>query len=164
MNFEEFKQFYQLHPDADNNLFYDHFPFAPHNTIRSYKSRCSKMRIHNKESVAAPSRGPLSPSNVSIESSAQDAPPEKGDPSIDENWFEMEDPELTRHTYRSIILNSKSTIRERLEASRCLDNLSKNVGKLDLETQTDKEVKAQLAKHSVSTLVSKLKRSSQEEF
>ena len=41
--FQVFLSFYRKHPQAENSLYYDHFPKANKDTIRSYKSRAKKI-------------------------------------------------------------------------------------------------------------------------
>lgn len=84
-------------------------------------------------------------------------------PPPNESWFEMEDPELSRHTYREILLNNKSTVRERLEAASKLVDLKYKSGTLDVKTQSEREVMDKFRQHDTRNLVDILKASSQKE-
>ena len=83
--------------------------------------------------------------------------------SIDENWFEMEDPELARHTYREVLTNNNSTVRERLEAASKLVDLKYKSGTLDVKNESEKEVMNKFKQQDTQTLVNILKKSSQSE-
>ena len=83
---------------------------------------------------------------------------------IDDNWFEMDDPELSRHTYREVLLSNKSTVRERLEAASKLVDLKYKSGTLDVKTQSEREVIDKFRQHDTQTLVQLLKKSSQKEL
>ena len=83
--------------------------------------------------------------------------------SINESWFEMEDPELSRHTYREILLSNRSTVRERLEAASKLVDLKYKSGTLDVKTQSEREVMDKFRQHDTRNLVDILKTSSQKE-
>lgn len=83
--------------------------------------------------------------------------------TIDENWFEMEDPELARHTYREVLTNNNSTVRERLEAASKLVDLKYKSGTLDVKNESEKEVMNKFKQQDTQTLVNILKKSSQSE-
>ena len=127
--------------------------YKPQQRPRKSCPKCHKMvdiSTNKKKKKSTPKKESYSPTN------------EKGT-SIDENWFEMEDPELSRHTYRDIILCPESTVRERLEAASKLVDLKYKSGTLDVKTQSEKEVMNKFRQHDTQTLVSILKESSQKE-
>ena len=76
----------------------------------------------------------------------------------------MEDPELSRHTYRQVLLSPISTVRERLEAASKLVDLKYKSGTLDVKTQSEKEVMSKFRQHDTQTLVNILNKSSQKEL
>lgn len=141
-------------PKCDHKTIYEGVAKRPRITCKECKTRFyvytqKTQKKENKKST--PEKEAHSPTN------------EKGT-SIDENWFEMEDPELSRHTYRDVLLNKESTVRERLEAASKLVDLKYKSGTLDVKTQSEKEVMSKFRQHDTQTLVSMLNKSSQKEL
>ena len=159
--YDEFKQFYDKFPRRDNTFYYQQFPEGNQSTIRNYKYRCGIAEKTTTPYVATNNKT----SKLKKKSHGHEIPPEANDKqdSIDDSWFEMEDPELARHTYRRIILSNESTNREVLEASSKLVDLKYKSGTLDTKTQTEKEVRDKLARQSTSSLIGLLKKNLPEE-
>lgn len=168
LSYTKFFQFYENHPDLANKDYYAEFPDTPKGTVRYWKMKASKA---TNKSPTKPISGPNKVGRTTkkrSEEAINGKPSTKTPPAVshpvDENWFEMEDPELARHTYRLVLLDAESSTREKLEAASKLVDLKYKSGTLDVKTQSEMEVMDKFRSQDTRTLVNMLRKSSQSEL